>query len=263
MPIQTINLGSYANDGSGDDLRTAFRKVNENFSLLGTDVPIAEGTNLGVNSIVVSRFLNKTSSAPFLVTLVISQQSVIPATNQYYYLNGNTNPLYNGHWLCTDSTLTSITLRYPTDPGVYGTADGTTISSTIGIFKDKNDTTAEFKSLTSSDNSINIVAGANIIDLRSGAGVQNDTAPVLGGNLNINGRRVIDTVGTGNIETNVYGINVGVLNAMFGMMLQTQAFNMDMGIFIANYNTIDIDMGFISAGMGPLINNDLDFGRIA
>lgn len=30
MAIQTINLGTYANDGSGDDLRTAFQKVNAN-----------------------------------------------------------------------------------------------------------------------------------------------------------------------------------------------------------------------------------------
>lgn len=30
MAIQTINLGTYANDGTGDDLRTAFQKVNAN-----------------------------------------------------------------------------------------------------------------------------------------------------------------------------------------------------------------------------------------
>jgi hypothetical protein len=31
MAIQTINLGTYANDGTGDDLRTAFEKVQANF----------------------------------------------------------------------------------------------------------------------------------------------------------------------------------------------------------------------------------------
>lgn len=30
MAIQTINLGTYANDGTGDDLRSAFQKVNAN-----------------------------------------------------------------------------------------------------------------------------------------------------------------------------------------------------------------------------------------
>ena len=31
MARQTINIGSTANDGTGDPLRTAFNKVNENF----------------------------------------------------------------------------------------------------------------------------------------------------------------------------------------------------------------------------------------
>jgi hypothetical protein len=40
MPIslQTINLGDYANDGTGDDLRTAFAKVNLNFNTLESDI---------------------------------------------------------------------------------------------------------------------------------------------------------------------------------------------------------------------------------
>ena len=51
MPIQTINIGNYANDGLGDDLRTAFEKVNANFSLLNTTDTTAAanvGTGTGV-----------------------------------------------------------------------------------------------------------------------------------------------------------------------------------------------------------------------
>ena len=39
MAIQVINIGSYANDGTGDDLRTAFDKINDNFSQLVQDPP--------------------------------------------------------------------------------------------------------------------------------------------------------------------------------------------------------------------------------
>ena len=35
MALQTINIGASANDGSGDPLRTAMDKVNDNFALLG------------------------------------------------------------------------------------------------------------------------------------------------------------------------------------------------------------------------------------
>ena len=34
MAIQTVNLGTYANSSTGDDLRTAFEKVNANFAFL-------------------------------------------------------------------------------------------------------------------------------------------------------------------------------------------------------------------------------------
>ena len=48
MPtLQTINLGSYANDGTGDDLRTAFEKVNINFGLLFAEASVNSGVNLG------------------------------------------------------------------------------------------------------------------------------------------------------------------------------------------------------------------------
>jgi hypothetical protein len=44
MAIQTINLGTYANDGTGDDLRTAFEKVNANLVELYS---ISGGANIG------------------------------------------------------------------------------------------------------------------------------------------------------------------------------------------------------------------------
>ena len=34
MAKQTINIGSSANDGTGDPLRTAFDKINDNFTEL-------------------------------------------------------------------------------------------------------------------------------------------------------------------------------------------------------------------------------------
>ena len=47
MAQQTINIGAVANDGTGDPLRTAFDKINDNFTELYSDESTAE-----VNSIV-------------------------------------------------------------------------------------------------------------------------------------------------------------------------------------------------------------------
>lgn len=40
MAIQNINIGNLVNDGLGDDLRTAFQKVNSNFSELQTSLTV-------------------------------------------------------------------------------------------------------------------------------------------------------------------------------------------------------------------------------
>jgi hypothetical protein len=45
MALETIFAGTYANDGTGDDLRSAFRKVNNNFEALAP--AILQGENLG------------------------------------------------------------------------------------------------------------------------------------------------------------------------------------------------------------------------
>lgn len=50
MTIELINLGQYANDGTGDDLRTAFEKVNSNFTTLNLTLGVTNGTNVGSGS---------------------------------------------------------------------------------------------------------------------------------------------------------------------------------------------------------------------
>jgi hypothetical protein len=63
MAIQTINIGGYANDGTGDDLRTAFEKVNANFTELGGTSGITNGTNLGSG---VEIFAQRNPTSPSL-----------------------------------------------------------------------------------------------------------------------------------------------------------------------------------------------------
>ena len=51
MTIQTINIGNVVNDGLGDNLRTAFEKVNANFTELLTtfDLTAANAQELGAD----------------------------------------------------------------------------------------------------------------------------------------------------------------------------------------------------------------------
>ena len=56
MAKQTINIGSNANDGTGDPLRTAFDKINDNFTeLYGSDNDINTlDANLDVNNFIIT-----------------------------------------------------------------------------------------------------------------------------------------------------------------------------------------------------------------
>jgi hypothetical protein len=46
MTVQTINIGNIVNDGLGDDLRTAFQKVNANFTELNASLTVT-ASNVG------------------------------------------------------------------------------------------------------------------------------------------------------------------------------------------------------------------------
>ena len=60
MAIQVINVGNLANDGTGDDLREAFIKVNQNFDELDLRASNIEGANVGIGGFTI--FKEKTGN---------------------------------------------------------------------------------------------------------------------------------------------------------------------------------------------------------
>lgn len=189
MTIQTINLGNYANDGTGDDLRAAFTKVNANFALLGGTVTIADGANLGAGT---------------------------------------------------------------------------------GVFAQRNNTNAklEFKTLTSTDGSVEITNTTTTVDLKSKPDLSTDPSPQLGANLDLYGFNIISSIGSGDVQTTVNGINIGPLNALVEILIASNnQINIDMGSIlmptgskgiVANDPGTILDMGFFEF---PMPKNNLDFGN--
>lgn len=181
LPVQ---LGTYANDGTGDDLRTAFQRVNNSFSALLVSAPIDNATNIG---------------------------PVATPTNN------------------------------------------------VGqIFADKNNLNLEFKSLTSTGNSVSISNYSSTVNIEAITTVQNDTNPVLGGNLNLNGH----TVTNGNIQSNVYGYDINILVSQVALMFQAFTASNSVGLNIEFGNGFSassptIDMGAISPASN---SNELNFG---
>jgi hypothetical protein len=54
MAYQTVNIGSSANDGTGDQLRTAFDKINDNFSEVYTELGGTSLSNISITANTIS-----------------------------------------------------------------------------------------------------------------------------------------------------------------------------------------------------------------
>jgi hypothetical protein len=196
MPIQTINLGNYANDGTGDDLRAAFLKVNANFQLVGATLGIVNGENVG---------------------------------------------------------------------------------SGAGVFKrrDNDNLTLEFKSLTSTDNSVQITTTDDTVNLKGLSLLENDPNPSLTADLKLNGHNItIGEVDGGDVQTTVFGIDVRTTNALIELLINSNSVTIDFGSFIdGTAGTVDapntmlnmngVKPDFAGFSVTDPAGTNLDFGSIA
>lgn len=186
MPIQTVNLGTYANDGTGDDLRSAFVKVNENFDYLNELVAIS-GTNLGAGSPV---FVSKSGNN-------LQFRSITAGSNLTVSSNG---------------TTITVSANNPFVGNVTGNVTGNADTVTNGVY-----TTSSINALADVDTSTtpptngqalvwNTVASQWKPGTVSGGGggsgitdIVEDTSPQLGGDLDLNGYKIV-TSSNSNIE---------------------------------------------------------------
>ena len=88
MTIQTINIGNVVNDGLGDDLRTAFQKVNANFTDLNAQLTI---TAVNVNDTGVGVFKEKVGTELRFKKLVSGTKILLNDTDTSIVVN-NTAP---------------------------------------------------------------------------------------------------------------------------------------------------------------------------
>jgi hypothetical protein len=90
--------------------------------------------------------------------------------------------------------------------------------------------------------------------------VENDTAPKLGGNLDLNGFNII---GVGDVQTTVRGIDVVILDSLVAFMLETNAITVDMGDFSTAGYPLDMNGTTFDGFTGNPPANIVDFGSFA
>jgi len=237
MPISTINIGTIANDGTGDDLREAFIKVNNNFAELNARDP--ENTSvinrLPDSSTVKGVFYQKVGAELQLkslesgsnITLTTNNDKITIAASGIISLGivGNTGPvttLVNGNTLQVLGTLAGATRTDMTTVGGFPTLRVSTLLS----------------------NESNPTLGATL----------------TGANNNIVG---VNTIQAANVQSLVYGLNLDDRDSFIGFDLG------DINLDESNQNNITnlldlffsvnpVDMGTI-AGPSAAVH---DFGAL-
>jgi hypothetical protein len=173
MTIQTINIGNQVNDGLGDDLRTAFQKVNANFADLSTQLTIT-ASNVGATGSGV--FKQKTGTNLEFKKLVSGTKMLLNETDTAIIINNTTPDAFirfdtdSGSMLA--STHQQITLGGTAAPGsvtsrkdIEVTTSGSSILFKTIIPVTDILTSYDFGSITGEfDNAIQVIYAASNID---------------------------------------------------------------------------------------------------
>lgn len=139
--------------------------------------------------------------------------------------------------------------------------DGVNLGAGTAVLKGKTSTILQFKSLTSTDTSVTLTSTDNTVNLKANTILSTDLAPTLGGNLNLNNRNI---VGTGDVRTSVWGVDIVALNAMVALLIESNNnIAIDFGSFSnptgfdTNINGYTLDLGTFDS---PEIANRFNFG---
>jgi hypothetical protein len=176
MAVQLINIGNVANDGTGDDLREAFIKVNQNFEELDLrDDEKTTGSNLGPDG--EGLFANRINYDLQFKKIVGGDNITLTATD-------------NNITISSESTLTIAS-----DSGDTDLVGSTTLNILGG----------DGISTSATDNTLTITNDYN-------AELVEDLTPQLGGNLDAQG---FNLTNVGNIDAaQVSGSFVGNLTGL-------------------------------------------------
>lgn len=239
MALQTINLGSVANDGTGDDLREAFKKVIFNFSELDARTPEATTVvNLGAGEGV---YASKSGDE-------IQLKSLVGGNNATLTSDGNTITID------VDAGVTQFVIA--ADSGSLSVTENTTV-------------TFEGGTLISTQRTGNSI----VINSSALGALADDTNPTLSAGLNAAGYNLasvgdidagtVSGVFNGNLTGLVHGLDIRDLNFYrlpenswnFGPIGQVVVTN----IFDYVFKTTAVDFGGIG---GTASNVTIDLGTI-
>lgn len=184
MAKQTINIGSIANDGTGDPIRTAFDKTNQNFTelynTLGASVITTNGTNVGIGtSTPDSKLVVEANTANAAVRItqtgagnaLLVEDSTNPDATPFvidasgFVVVGHTS--YDSNWFSSGNTPRFWTVGNATTNRGYG-AINYAGASTLSLFRASGGTVGTEGAVSSGD-TVGVVTFGGYDGVASGA----------------------------------------------------------------------------------------------
>mgnify|MGYP001064758164 CR=1 FL=1 len=225
MAIQSINLGVVANDGTGDDLREAFLKVNNNFAELDARSPEATtASNLGTLGEGV--FAQRVGTDLQFKKIVAGTGTTISSDANSVTINASGESLL--------------------EIDVFGDSGNSQINS-------------DNSSLTiAGGQNVTVAVNNNTATIASSTVLSTDGNPTLSANLNGNGYEI---TGTSDIKSLVYGLDIrqmdGIQDYISGYDFGT--FDLQATNFFEFFALItDVDLGTFT---DPAVVG-IDFGNL-
>jgi len=218
MAINLVNIGGVANDGTGDDLREAFVKVNNNFTELDNRNPEqTTASNLGT-----------------VGEGVFAQKSGFDLQFKKIVAGGNVTVTSDANGVIISSVGGLQALVVSTDAGNITLAEGDTFTIAGGT----NVNTA--------------TQGPDGIVINSLTELSSDATPQLGGTLDGQGNKILNVR---NIESlvydvdvrDVYGFNFGTITRSASSIIEFLGTTIDVDLgTVVTPTDVDIDVGTIT-----------------
>ena len=186
MAQQIIDLGTSANAGDGDNLRSAMDKTNDNFTEVYTAGPVGSNITITNNSISSTNTNGNITLATDGTGVIQVANDIIPDVNNLRYI-GNANIRHKGIYVGSAGIISDGPLGLP------DFANTTVRDATITTPADGQLVLTDGNVQVYYSNSWSTISGAtgginNVVD---------DTSPQLGGNLDLNSKNID---GTGSIN---------------------------------------------------------------
>ena len=264
MAQKNINIGTSANKGDGEPLRTAFDKINDNFTeLYNTVIGDSKGSVFGDDSVLLVDAVNSTIPAEnlsgalpaldgsALTNISVSSIDFSNVTNTPTTIAGyGITDAFDGAFSSLSATPTTIA-GYGITDAFDGDYNSLSNKPTIPTAYTDSDVDAHLNQLNPTSGYVLSWNGADYAWVaQSGGGITDvvsDTTPQLGGDLDLNSNNItgignINITGTlalgGNSISGVGNISAGTLNLhnIPGGAAGTLALTSD--LFDGNYNSL-------------------------